>query len=85
MSKKTSQTHTKSSDLREAKPHPKGIVTPKRKSLDADLRLIAKNSFRLIDLLLYVRVNSYGHVGTLDVERNLKQLKAMNQTNKNSK
>ena len=41
-----------------------GVVTHKRKSLDADLRLI----FCSIDLLLYVPVNSYGHVGTLDVE-----------------
>ena len=58
----------------------KGVVTPKQKSLDADLRLIAKNSFSLIDLLLFVPVNSFGHVGTLDVERDTK---AINRTNKN--
>ena len=51
----------------------KGVVTPERKSLDADLRLIAKNIFCLIDLLLYDPVNSYGHVGTLEVDRGVKQ------------
>ena len=40
---------------------------------DTDLRFIAKNSFCLIDLMLYVPVNSYGHVGTLELERDVKQ------------
>ena len=31
--------------------YPKGLVTQKRKSLDADLRWIAKASFSFIDLL----------------------------------
>ena len=33
------------------------------------LALIAKNSYYLFDLLLYVQVSSYGHVGTFSVER----------------
>ena len=56
-----------------AAPNIKGVVTPKRKSLDAYLHLVANNSFCLIDLLLFVPINSYGHVGTLDVERDVKQ------------
>ena len=51
---------------------PKGVVTPKQKSLNTDLCLIAKNIFCLIDLLLFAQVNSYGRVGTLDVEREVK-------------
>ena len=54
----------------------KGFVT--HKSLDVDLRLVAKNSF-LFDLLFDVPVNSFGNVGTLAVER-----ESINQTNKNS-
>ena len=50
----------------------KGVVIPKRKSLDADLGLIAKDIFCLIDLLLYAKVNSYGLVGMLNVERGVK-------------
>ena len=50
----------------------KGLVTHKRKSLDADLRLIAKNSFCLFDLLLYGPVNSCCHVETLAIERDLR-------------
>ena len=36
-----------------------------QKSRDAPLRLIAKTSSCLFDLLFYVEVNSYGNVGTL--------------------
>ena len=50
-----------------------GLVTPKRKSLDVDLRLIAKNCFRVSDLLFDVRANSYGHAETLAVQRDVKQ------------
>ena len=52
----------------------------KQKSLDIDLRLIAKNTFCLFDLLFHIPVNSYGHVKTLAVEG----CKAINQTNKNT-
>ena len=43
--------------------------------LDVDLCLIAKSSFYLFDLLLNVQVNNCycGHVGMLDVEREVKQ------------
>ena len=51
----------------------KGLVTHKRKSLSVDMRSIAKNCFRLFDLLLYIPVNSYDHTGKLDVERDVKQ------------
>ena len=51
----------------------KGLVTHMRFSLNIDLYLIAKNSVCLFDLLLYVPVNSYGHVGKLAVERDVKQ------------
>ena len=47
---------------------PRGLVTYKRKSLDADLRLIAKNNFGLFNLLFYFPLNSFGHVRMLDVE-----------------
>ena len=39
-------------------------LTRKRKSLDAYMLLIAKNSICLSDLFFYVSVNSYGHVDT---------------------
>ena len=51
----------------------KGVVTYKRKSLDADWSLIAENIYYSFDLLLYVLANSFGHVGTLAVERDVKQ------------
>ena len=51
----------------------KGLVTHKRKSFNIDLHLIAKISFCFLDLLYYVPVNSYGHVGTLDVQRDVTQ------------
>ena len=38
-------------------------------NLDADLRYIAKISFRFFDILLNVPINSYGHVGKFAVER----------------
>ena len=44
------------------------------KSHDVDLRLIATESFCVFDLLLYVPVNCFGHVETLTVERDIKQL-----------
>ena len=46
---------------------------PRHTSLNIDLRLLAKNKFCLFDLLLYAQVNSYGHVGMLSVERDVKQ------------
>ena len=58
----------------------KGLVTHKRKSLDVDFGLIEKNSFCLFYLLLYVPVDSYGHVGMIVVERGI----SIYQTNKNS-
>ena len=39
--------------------HVKGLFTHNHESLDVDLRLITKNSFLLLDLLLYVADNSY--------------------------
>ena len=42
-----------------------------QKSLAIDLRLIVKNRFCLFVLLLYVLINTYGHVKTLTVERDL--------------
>ena len=50
-----------------------GLVSHKRKSLNDDLRLIAKNSVCLFDLLFYVPVNSYGHVEALANERDVNQ------------
>ena len=52
---------------------PKVLVTHTRKSLDADMRLIAKNCFCLFQLLLYAPVSSNYHVGMLAVERDVKQ------------
>ena len=50
------------------------FVLYKRKSLEVDLRLIAKKKNSCwYDLMLNVPVNSYGHVGTIAVERNIKQ------------
>ena len=48
--------------------------------LDADLRLIVENSFCFTDLLLYAPVNSYGHVGALDVERDVEHYMFFKQT-----
>ena len=53
--------------------HVTGLVTHKRESLDVDVRSITKNSFCLLALLLYVPDNSYGHVGTLAVEKDVKR------------
>ena len=47
----------------------KGLITHKRKSLHLDLCLIAKNSFCLFDLLLYIPFNKYGHVDAVDVKQ----------------
>ena len=50
----------------------KGLVTHKRKSLDADFICVYLH-FCLFDLLLYVPINNYSHIGTLAVERDVKQ------------
>ena len=59
------------------------LVIHLQKSLDTDLRLIAKDSFCLFDLLLYAPVNSDGHVemsgrlnGSKAIKRNSTQYKS---------
>ena len=42
-------------------------------NINVDLGLISKNSFCLFDVLLYIPVNSYGHVRALNVVRDVKQ------------
>ena len=42
-------------------------------NFSTQMRLIAKISFCLFDLLVYVPVNSCGHAGMLAVEKNIKQ------------
>ena len=51
----------------------KGLVTHKRKSIEEDLHFIAKNISCLFDLLFYAPFNSFGHGGTLAIERDVKQ------------